>query len=136
MGECNNKKTPCMFHCKIQLCSSKKKLHMVSISESILLRQGRKGRWHIYKLFRNEVTEHFSRKDYFCHQYLTEKFYIINAPSFWWYMILIKHLDDHDDVYVSQNISSQWYLWNDLSEYYITMVDVGLMLKYQQENTP
>lgn len=51
----------------------------------------------------------------FCHHYFTGKFYIIKALSFWWYMILIKHHDDHDDVYVSHDISSEWYLWNDLS---------------------
>lgn len=83
---------------------------------SIFLRQGRKGRWHIYKLYRNEVTKRFFRRDDFCHHYFTEKFYIIIVPSFWWYMILIKHHDDHDDVYVSHNISSQWYFLNDLSD--------------------
>lgn len=70
--------------------------------------------WHIYKLFR-KLQRHFSKRYDFCHCYFSEKFYIIKASSFWWYTILIKHHDDHDDVYVSHNISSQWYLWNDLS---------------------
>lgn len=93
----------------------KRIMYFFSIFESVFLRQGRNGTGYIYKLIRNEVTKHCSRRDDFCHHYFTGKFYIIKALSFWWYMILIKHHDDHDDVYVSHNISSEWYLWNDLS---------------------
>lgn len=107
---------------KFSCVHQKNHINIYIFFESVVLRQGRKGTWYIYKLIRNEVTKHCSRRDDFCHHYFTGKFYIIKALSFWWYMILIKHHDDHDDVYVSPNISSEWYLWNDLSGQCITMV--------------
>lgn len=60
MGECPNE-NPIQVHFKFQLCTSKES-HIVSICESIFLRQGREGGWHVYKLFRNEVTKHFPRE--------------------------------------------------------------------------
>lgn len=88
--------------------------NLYSIFVCIFLRQGWKD--DIFINFSGiKLQRHFSRRYEFCHRYFTEKFYIIKASSFWWYTILIKHHDDHDDVYVSHNISSQWYLWNDLS---------------------